>query len=161
MLHVSSQVRQTPEEGWRTYRPKRWGNHKMKTIVWKLLMIKIIKLHLKIQTTNSITQWALLTFIWVRKKIFRYGSEIFKTFKYIPDFISLLRRQSWFFTIFHFFFFFVLSISYTMYHSSDFSMKFNISMCWFLQFYFGSVGWGCTKHCREERLPRRMSRVWH
>ena len=38
-----SQVRQTHEEGRRTYRPKRCGNnHKDKTIVRKHLMIKII-----------------------------------------------------------------------------------------------------------------------
>ena len=41
-FHEGSRVRQTPEEGRRTYRPKRCGNiKKMKTIVRKPLMIKI------------------------------------------------------------------------------------------------------------------------
>ena len=43
-----SRVRQTPEEGRGTYRPKRCEIAiKMKTIVWKPLMIKITKLRLR------------------------------------------------------------------------------------------------------------------
>ena len=47
-----SRVRQTPEEGRRTYQPKRCGNNKlckkkMKTIVRKPLMIKINTLRLR------------------------------------------------------------------------------------------------------------------
>ena len=47
-FHVCFQVRQTPEEGRRTYQPKRCGNNnKMKTIVRKPVMIKIIKFRLR------------------------------------------------------------------------------------------------------------------
>ena len=45
-FRVDSRVRQTPEEGWRTYWPKHWGNNKdedslktlndKKTIFWKI-----------------------------------------------------------------------------------------------------------------------------
>ena len=44
-FHEGSRVQQTPEEGRRTYRPKRCEKKsiKMKTIVRKPLMIKIIK----------------------------------------------------------------------------------------------------------------------
>ena len=47
-FHEGSRVRQTPEEGRRTYRPKRCGiTIKMKIIVRKPLMIKINKLRLR------------------------------------------------------------------------------------------------------------------
>ena len=48
-FRIDSQVQQTPEEGWRTYRLKCCGNNNKDedNSLKKPLMIKIIKLHLR------------------------------------------------------------------------------------------------------------------